>query len=72
MKTWGLIFLVCFNSCASNAKINPTAPLNIPKPNSSKSTEKLTEELNKIKITIDSADARLERIKILFEGLKSN
>lgn len=69
MKSLVVIFSICLISCASKPKITSAAPLNLPRPNVSKSTDKLTEDLKQIKQTIDSADARVERIKGLIETL---
>jgi hypothetical protein len=67
----GLIILsLAFLSCASKTKIQLAAPLNIPKPNSNKSTDKVAEDLRRMKSTIQSADSRAEKIKHLIESLE--
>ena len=65
-----IILSLTFLGCASKPKIQLVAPLNIPKPASNKSTDKVAEDLRRMKSTIQSADSRAEKIKQLLESLE--
>lgn len=69
MRAYLLIGMLSLSSCATNRKIDVAAPLNIPKPTTTKAADKLAQELSQAKTNLDSATIRIERIKLLLETL---
>jgi outer membrane murein-binding lipoprotein Lpp len=71
MKLVLTILALALAGCASKPKIQMVAPLNIPKPATNKSTDKVAEDLRRMRTTIQSAEKRAEKIKLLLDALDS-
>ena len=71
MKLVLVVLVLSLIGCAGKHKIQMVAPLNIPKPSSNKSTDKVAEDLRQMRNTIQSAESRAEKIKLLLETLET-
>jgi hypothetical protein len=63
-------YSICVIGCATKRDSHIQAPINMPKPVQTKAVKTMNNNLAILEQTVDSADARVERLKILIDSIR--